>query len=433
MQQSQPSDRKSYRGAMHTMQKELMVRWYAELDESVDTGKPAVYLMVSGNCVELLHAFDVLPVYPEINALQLAIRNQSLPALLKSEELGYATDNCGYVKADIGAYVMGDKTTLGTRMPKPSLILCNYVGCNTYVKWFEHLAELTGAPLYILDIPFMRQEQVSKEDLLYVVRQLGEVIALLEGITGKKLNHDELEQCVRNARIAEELWHEVRNFTKAHPSPYDAYFDSTTMMGPLYVYRGRTECIDFFQATIDEFQERKLEGTGAVMPEKFRLVVEGPPPYPYFRVFREMLAKWGACAVASTYSTVGGIWEFGFRHDPATPLHSIAEHMISQNLANRNFIQRYAQIRRYAQEWSADALLIHSVKSCRLFSAGQGDMREYFSRQLNIPTLFVESDLEDPRYFSAAQMQNRIDAFFEALEHQKFYKSHQASYSGGSL
>jgi hypothetical protein len=32
----------------------------------------------------------------------------------------------------------------------------------------------------------------------------------------------------------------------------------------------------------------------------------------------------------------------------------------------------------------------------------------------------VESDLEDPRYYSEAQMKNRIDAFFEALEHKKF-------------
>ncbi|HEY4490390.1 MAG TPA: 2-hydroxyacyl-CoA dehydratase family protein, partial [Acidobacteriota bacterium] len=360
------------------------------------------------------------PVYPEINALQLAIRNQSLPALLKSEELGYATDNCGYVKADIGAYVMGDKTTLGTRLPKPSLILCNYVGCNTYVKWFEHLAELTGAPLYILDIPFMRQEEPSAEDVRYVVRQLEEVVELLERITGKRLNQEVLVEHVRRAAVAEQLWSEVRDFSKHQPTPYDAYFDSTTMMGPLYVYRGREECIQFFQAAKEEFEERMRQHAGAVSPEKFRLVVEGPPPYPYFRVFREMLAHWGACSVASTYSTVGGIWEFGFRHDPEKPLQSIAEHMISQNVANRNFLQRYSQIERYIKEWSADALLIHSVKSCRLFSAGQGDMREFFSRKLKVPTLFVESDLEDPRYFSAAQMRNRIDAFFEALEHQKF-------------
>jgi len=36
-----------------------------------------------------------------------------------------------------------------------------------------------------------------------------------------------------------------------------------------------------------------------------------------------------------------------------------------------------------------------------------------------VPTLYIESDLEDPRYFAEAQTKNRIDAFFESLEHAK--------------
>jgi benzoyl-CoA reductase subunit B len=134
-------------------------------------------------------------------------------------------------------------------------------------------------------------------------------------------------------------------------------------------------------------------------------------------------------AVASTYSTVGGLSEFGFKHDSNRPLESIASHMLEWNLTNRNFLQRYDQIHRYVKEWSADALVIHSVKSCRLFSAGQGDMREYFTKELNIPTLLIESDIEDPRYFSEAQLKNRIDAFFESLEHKKLL--HMSPAGGG--
>jgi benzoyl-CoA reductase subunit B len=132
-----------------------------------------------------------------------------------------------------------------------------------------------------------------------------------------------------------------------------------------------------------------------------------------------MFSRWGAVAVASTYSTVGGLWEFGFRHDPQHPLESIAAHMLSYNVCNRTFLQRYEQIERYVDEWHADAVVIHSVKSCRLFSAGQGDMREHFVRDRDVPTLLIESDLEDPRYFSEAQLRNRIDAFFEALEQRR--------------
>jgi len=148
-------------------------------------------------------------------------------------------------------------------------------------------------------------------------------------------------------------------------------------------------------------------------------VIEGPPPYPYFRTFRDMFAKWKACTVASTYSTVGGLWEFGARHDPDHPFEAVALHMLAHNVTNRNYLQRYEQIRRYLEDWNADGLIIHFVKSCRLFSAGQGDMRDYVTKTLGIPTLYIESDLEDPRYFSEAQTRNRVDAFFEALEHSK--------------
>jgi len=138
-----------YRGEIHRRQKELMQRWYARLDESARTGwPPAICLMISGNCVELLEAFGIVPIYPEINALQLAIRHQALEPILVAEELGYATDNCAYVKADIGAYLMG-VTPSGGKLPRPALVLCNFVGCNTYLKWFEHVAAFMDAPLYV--------------------------------------------------------------------------------------------------------------------------------------------------------------------------------------------------------------------------------------------------------------------------------------------
>jgi benzoyl-CoA reductase/2-hydroxyglutaryl-CoA dehydratase subunit BcrC/BadD/HgdB len=57
-------------------------------------------------------------------------------------------------------------------------------------------------------------------------------------------------------------------------------------------------------------------------------------------------------------------------------------------------------------------------------------MREYFTKELNVPTLLIESDIEDPRYFSEAQLKNRIDAFFESLEHKKIV--HAGVEAGGA-
>jgi benzoyl-CoA reductase subunit B len=408
-----------YRGGIHQRQKELMLKWYERLNEAAESGTPpTASLMISGNCVELLEAFGAVPIYPEVNALQLAIRHQSLEPILAAEEIGYAPDNCAYVKADIGCYLKGITPT-GGKLPKPDLVLCNFVGCNTYVKWFEHTAVLTGSRLYVLDVPFLREKDPSQADVDYVVRQLKEVVTLLEQITGRKFDYDRFVEAVRCSAQVEDLWSQIKHLARRSPSPFDAYFDAITLMGPLYVYRGTQEGVEFFRAALEEMQAKVASGQGVYDQEKFRLVIEGPPPYPYFRTFRDMFARWKACTVASTYSTVGGLWEFGARHDPDHPFESVALHMLAQNVTNRNYLQRYEQIRRYLEEWNADGLIIHFVKSCRLFSAGQGDMRDYVTKTLGIPTLYIESDLEDPRYFAEAQTRNRVDAFFEALEHSK--------------
>jgi benzoyl-CoA reductase subunit B len=409
---------RDYRGIIHQLSRDIMTDWMSQLKDATQSDRPSAYLMISGNCVEILRCFDILPVFPEINALQLAIRKNSLPYIIKSEEIGYASDNCAYVKADVGYTLCGGVGPGGT-IPRPSLIVCNFVGCNVYIKWFEHSAKMLNVPLIMLDIPFLREDAPSQHDIQYVLCQLRELIARCERLTGKKFDIDRLREILAYSARAEEGWSRAKELCKSRPSPFDAYFDSINMMGPINALRGTQEAAEFFERTVSEYERMVADGVGVLDEERFRIVIEGPPPYPHYRNFRNLFEAWKAVCVQSTYSTVGGIWEFGFRHDPARPLESIAEQMILYNLCNRSMLERYKQIQRYVQEWEADALVIHGIKSCRLFSAGQGDMREYFARELGVPTLMVESDLEDPRYYAEAQIKNRIDAFFESMQYKR--------------
>jgi benzoyl-CoA reductase subunit B len=414
----EPVKERQYQGRVHERSRLLMSGWMAEVGRAEAEGRATGALMISGNCVELLRACHVLPLFPEVTALQNAIRHKSLPLILKAEQAGYSSDNCAYVKADIGLFLDGGMGP-GKPIPFPTITVCNYVGCNVYVKWFEHLADISKSKLFVLDVPFARTPEPTAQDVRYVVSQLEELIALCESVTGHRFDIDELREILADSARAEEGYARCKTLCKARPAPFDAYFDAINMMGPINVLRGTREAAEFFDEAVAEFEGLVAGGLGPLTEERFRTVVEGPPPYPYYRSFRNLFTKWGAVAVASTYSTVGGIWEWGFRHDPRRPLESIAEQMLRENLTNRSIVARYGQIKRYVEEWNADALVIHSIKSCRLFSAGQGDMREYFTQQLGVPTLMVESDLEDPRYYAEAQLRNRIDAFFEALEHKK--------------
>jgi benzoyl-CoA reductase subunit B len=71
------------------------------------------------------------------------------------------------------------------------------------------------------------------------------------------------------------------------------------------------------------------------------------------------------------------------------------------------------------RDWRADGIVYHSVKSCRTVSTGMADSREYLTRVYDVPALFLESDLVDPRAWSEAQIKNRVDAYFEALATRK--------------
>ncbi|HET9884698.1 MAG TPA: 2-hydroxyacyl-CoA dehydratase family protein, partial [Candidatus Binatia bacterium] len=264
MAQTAEAVKTSYQGQMHLLQKELMGRYFERVTRAAEKGEgKAVYMLISGNPVELIQAFDLIPVYPEIDALQLAVKKSALPFIQKAEELGYSMDNCAYVKADVGLF-LGDRKTPFATIPLPSLILCNYVGCNVYLQWFEHLAEYCDGQLYNLDIPFLRDPsgQPSPEDVTYVVRQLEEVIEICEKLTGKTLDYARLKEIVSRSSETGEMWSRIKGFTKNLPSPFDAYFDSVTMMAPLYCLRGTEDGVRFFETALKEMEEKVRMGTG---------------------------------------------------------------------------------------------------------------------------------------------------------------------------
>ncbi len=399
------------------LQKEMLATYYRQLETANADGVPVAYLFIPGNLVELTRAFGYVPVYPEINALQCGIKKVAGQNIAKAEDLGYSSDVCGYVKNDIGL-MLSDRQSPFAKLPKPDLLVCNYSGCNTFLKWYEALAHFYGAELVIVDLPYLRAPETHDMDVHYVVEQLWELIRVCEERTGVSFSMAELQRTLALSRQAEELWTQILQLARERPSPFDSYFEAVFYMAPINMLRGTEETVTYYRYLLEEMKARREAHRGPVPEEKFRTVVEGPPPWPHFRAFWELFKRWGAVSVASTYSKVGGLYDQGVRHDPGRPLESIAEYAMG-GYTNWNLRMRADLLRRYVDTYDADALVIHSVKSCRSFSVGQADFREWFANELGIPTLMVESDLADPRYFQEAQLRNRIDAFFESLQQRR--------------
>ncbi len=394
-------------------QRELTDIYYRGLEAKDGRKKPVAYMLVGGNLAEIVRAFGYELVFPEIVALNCAIKHQSLPNILNAEAQGYGLDVCGYVKNDLGLQAQGGQTSFG-RIPPPDLLVCSFSGCYVYVKWWEALAEKFGCPLFMLDVPYLREGTPRKEEVDYVVTQLGEFLELLERTTGRAYDRAELSRTLAHSRRAEEGWVRYLRSGTRRPSPIEAYFEAVFYMFPINVLRGTPEAAEFYDLVNGEVEARVEAGQYPVPEEKFRVVVEGVPPYPNYRTFWDFFRRWGAVSVAATYPKVGGLFDQGFLHDPARPLESIAEYSLGAYV-NQAWPLRRELITRYVDEYSADAVVIHGIKSCRSFTAGQGDLRDWLIHDRGVPTLYLESDHEDPRYFAPAQVKNRMDAFFESL------------------
>jgi benzoyl-CoA reductase subunit B len=157
---------------------------------------------------------------------------------------------------------------------------------------------------------------------------------------------------------------------------------------------------------------------GELDEERYRLVIEGPPNWTSFREFWKMFYDEGAVVVASSYTKVGGLYDRGFRHDATRPLETLADYCLGC-YTNLSLPARVDLLEDYVREYHADGFMINSVKSCNSFSAGQLLMLRQLEERTGVPGGFIESDLVDPRYFSAANIKNRIESYLQMLDQKR--------------
>ncbi len=411
--------------ASQDRQKRMIADHYGRLARTHLTGEKNCYTYVPGNLTELLRTFDLLPVLPEINALQSGMRGKTREYIAAAEKEGHSEDVCAYVKSDIGMISSGNVGPTGERLPPPDLLLLSYTGCFTFLKWFELLREKYKCPIVMLHVPYQGEGAITPSMRKYVVDQLREkVIPILEEVSGRKYDEDRLREHLVRSAAAENDLVAVLQAAKHRPSPIDAYFGGVYYIGPMFTaFRGTQDAVEYYKELRAEVEARMAEGKGPITPdgeivEKYRVVVEGPPAWTHFRELWKMFGDEGAVCVASTYTKVGGTYDFGFRHDPAHPLETLADYCMGC-YTNINLPGRVDMISRYVEEYAADGFLINSVKSCKSFSAGQLMILREVEKRTGRPGGFIESDLVDARYFSAANIKNRLESYFQMIAQKR--------------
>jgi benzoyl-CoA reductase subunit B len=380
-----------------------------------------------GSMTELLRSFDLPVVFPEINSLQTAVRRVAHEYLDEAEDYGYSPDICGYVKADVAPQLRGGELPMG-RIPKPALSVYTNA-CNTYIKWAEIWERMYDCPIFTLDVPGTRAAGTQTwpgdpdfaNDRRYVAAQIKELIDLCEEVTGVKFDIDKLRDNMENANTMSRGWKRVLELNGSRPSLFNALSDGTIYLGVSNCLRGSDEGAEYFDQLVEEMEYKRDRGIGTLVDEKYRLLFVGVPCYPIFRRFTEMFTEWGGTFVNSTYLYfASGGSNLGFEYDLSNPLDSLAEGVLIgvRDAMDSMFFQTEILVKMF-EDYHADGVVYHPIKSCRTTSTGMADSRRALMEGRDIPSLFIESDMMDRRVVSEAQLKNRIDAFFEGLAARK--------------
>ncbi len=409
----------------HLEGQKLFKQWYGGLEHAKERGEKVANVFVMGNAVEILRTFDFQLVFPEINSLQTGVRKVSEDYLRESEDYGYSPDVCSYVKADVGLILREQKHPAGT-IPKADIAIASNM-CATFIKWGEIWERMLKTPTFVLDLPGQRSAnwQVRRgdaqhmADAAWVEAQFRDLIARCEKITGKRFDIDRLAEVEDRVNRMVAHWNRVMELNRNSPAPYNAMLDGLTYIGIMNVYRGTDEGVEFMRRLAETIEAKVARGEGRVAQERFRLLFSGTPCYVSMRRLVELFESWGGVFAYSDYLTfaAGGMDAGELVYDTSRPLESLAE--ITALAAQRGLSNQFFAHERLAQQirdYGVDGIVFHGIKSCRFVSSGMADTRNFLNHRLNIPSLYIESDLIDPRYWSDAQIKNRVDAFFESLQ-----------------
>ena len=416
--------------------------WYDQLTAAAANGEQAAYVFVMGSLAEILRTFDLHTVFPEINSLQTAVRRCSDEYLSLAEDHGFSPDVCGYLKADYALQLRHGEHPMGTIPPPSIAVLTN--ACNTYLKWGEIWERMYHIPIVTVDVPGSRSAQragspdpeEARRDGQYVAYQITELIGHLEELTGKAFDVDRLREVLDYTNRMGRAWRRVLELNRSRPAVFDSMMEGTIFLGVANALRGTEEGAVYFENLVEEMSYKAKHGISPLVgrAHQHRLIFVGVPCYPIFRRFYQMFSEWGGVFVSSTYTwfASGGL-NLDFEYDLDHPLESLAEGvLLSVQRAGDSMLFHDRFLLESIDDFAADGVVYHPVKSCRTVSTGLADSRRVVLAARDVLCLYIESDMMDKRVVSEAQLKNRIDAFFEGLESRRIRKASGTPVAGAA-
>lgn len=390
---------------------EIAMKAYSDVQAAKDRGEKIGWCS-SNFPVEIPETLGLAVCYPENQAAAIAARGAGAKMCEISEADGYSNDICAYARISLAYAKIKDAPE--QNMPQPDFMLCCNNICNCMIKWYENLAKELNIPMIILDIPFNPDYDVSDAETAYIRGQFWDAIHQLERITGKKWSEEKYQKVKEISGRTSRAWLDATACAKYQPSPFNG-FDLLNHMAVMVTARGKIEAADAMETLYREYEENHRTGISTFKgEEKYRIMFEGIACWPWLRATSVGLKNRGINMVTTIYADA-----FGFIYNDFDDM--CRAYAKVPNAINLEF-SRDKRIK-LCKDNHVEGLLVHTNRSCKLWSGFMYEMSRQIGEACDIPVVSFDGDQADPRNFSEAQYETRVQGLTEIMETKKGVRS----------
>lgn len=385
----------------------IAAKAYADAQAAKDNGEMVGWCS-SNFPVEIPETLGLQVCYPENQAAAIAARGAGQRLCEISEADGYSNDICAYARISLAYAKVKDAPE--QNVPMPDFLLCCNNICNCMIKWYENLAKELNIPMIMIDIPFNPDYEVSEAQIIYVREQFWAAIHQLEALTGKKWDDATYQKVKESSGRTSRAWLDATSCACYTPSPFNG-FDLLNHMAVMVTARGKEEAVDAMETLLKEYKENHEQGVSTFRAEeKYRIMFEGIACWPWLRATSTGLKSRGINMVTTIYADA-----FGFIYDDFDDMcraYSKVPNAINLELARDKRI-------RLCKENHVEGLLVHTNRSCKLWSGFMYEMSRQIGEACDIPVASFDGDQADPRNFSEAQYDTRVQGLTEIMDQRK--------------
>mgnify|MGYP000843893578 FL=1 len=308
-----------------------------------------------------------------------------------AENQGIASTLCSYHKNFIGAASAGI-------LPDPILGVTTSMICDGNINTFRYLNSQCGVPCFIIDIP----HSWSPEAENYVVRQLKQLIPVLEEKSGKKYDEDALKETLKRENESKKHFFSALQKRLVHAYPNTMTLVLFLLLAT-HLNMGSQWVLDFFRMLDKEI------GTYPSPKNEKRLMWIHLTPYT-----EPTLSKY--LNYNPKYAIVCDDFNLDYTEmlDTEYPLHALAKKMIC-NIYNGDFSRKADACAAYAQKYNCDGVVEFCHWGCKQSCGGALLIKDKM-RKIGKPMLILDGDALDRRNNHDGQIRTRFEAFLEVLE-----------------